>query len=343
MDIKDFDYYLPESLIAQRPSTPREAARLLVVKPNDLTDTTVGNFPDFLRAGDLLVFNDTKVLPARLIGIKNGKTIEFLLHRLMPDGNWQAMARGAKKLRPCDRIEFAPGFHAEILSKDPELGFVYITLVAADGNIPAALQRYGHMPIPPYFNRQDDDLDRKDYQTIFADKDGAVAAPTAGLHFTPDLLKRCMGAGADYCTVTLHVGAGTFAPLRTDRIADHVMHKEWYDVPRDTAEKITKTKQNGGRVIAVGTTVARSLESAACADGTISAQNGDTQIFITPGYKFKIIDLLVTNFHLPKSTLMMLVSAFSGTARIKSAYAHAIENNYRFYSYGDACLLYPGS
>ncbi|TAH37835.1 MAG: tRNA preQ1(34) S-adenosylmethionine ribosyltransferase-isomerase QueA [Alphaproteobacteria bacterium] len=340
LTLKDFDFDLPQDRIASRPISPRDTAKLLVVKDGGLMDRQVCDLPQLLRAGDLLVFNDTKVIPARLIGDCNGRKIEVLLHRPSA-GNWQAMARPAKKLRLGDTIVFGKDFSAEVRAKDPEQGFVYLRLLAKRDDIMGALAQYGHIPIPPYFNREDDEQDKRDYQTIFAKSEGAVAAPTAGLHFTESLLNNLKQSGIDHAFVTLHVGAGTFAPVRAEKLSDHVMHAEWYDVSPKTADKISEVKKNGGRVVAIGTTVARSLESAG-SRGEIAARQGETQIFITPGYSFKIVDILFTNFHLPQSTLLMLVSAFAGMETIKNAYAHAIANQYRFYSYGDACLLFPG-
>lgn len=342
LTLKDFNFDLPPDRIASRPISPRDAAKLLVVKDGGLSDRQVCDLPQLLRAGDLLVFNDTKVIPARLIGQCGDKEIEILLHRVAEGGNWQAMARPAKKLRLGDVIVFGKDFSAEVRAKDPEQGFVYLRLTAKRDDVTGALLQYGHIPIPPYFNRADDDQDKRDYQTMFAKSEGAVAAPTAGLHFTESLMNNLKQTGIDHAFVTLHVGAGTFAPVRTENIADHVMHAEWYDVSPKTADKIREVKKNGGRIIAVGTTVARSLESAAIAKDQIKPRQAETKIFITPGYEFKIADLLLTNFHLPQSTLLMLVSAFAGIDTIKNAYVHAIAHDYRFYSYGDACLLYPG-
>ncbi len=340
LTLKDFNFDLPPDRIASRPVSPRDAAKLLVVEDGGLSDRQVCDLPQLLRAGDLLVFNDTKVIPARLIGDCGGKEIEILLHRQWTGGNWQAMARPAKKLRLGDVIVFGKDFSAEVRAKDPEQGFVYLRLTAKRDDVTGALLQYGHIPIPPYFNRADDDQDKRDYQTMFAKSEGAVAAPTAGLHFTESLMSNLKQAGIDHAFVTLHVGAGTFAPVRAEKLSDHVMHAEWYDVSPKTADKIRDVKKNGGRIIAVGTTVARSLESVS-SRGEISARQGETQIFIAPGYEFKTVDILLTNFHLPQSTLLMLVSAFAGMNEIKNAYAHAIANDYRFYSYGDACLLYP--
>ena len=327
MRVAEFDYDLPESLIALRPAVPRESARLLCV-PGCL-DKTIADLPGLLTPDDLLVFNNTKVIPARLFGKRGEMKVEVMLHRFLADGAWEAFARPAKRLREGERIVFAPDFSALVTGKDAVAGSVFLKLESED--VTVALVRHGHMPLPPYIQRADDEADKTDYQTIFARNPGAVAAPTASLHFTPDLLAKLP---ASHCFVTLHVGAGTFQPVRVDDTKDHFMHAEWAEVSAEVIEKVRATKARGGRVVAVGTTALRALESAGTAPFA-----GDTRLFITPGYRFKTVDALLTNFHLPKSTLLMLVSAFAGPENIKKAYAHAIENGYRFYSYGDACFL----
>lgn len=370
LTLADFDYTLPPTLIAKRPITPRDHARLLVMTPTALDDRHIYDLPQLLRAGDLLVFNDTKVLPARLIGMVGAARVEILLHRKMPDNNWEVMARPGKKLKMGARVDFLlsldTGFahpecgiaayrgieqnptrdeniilSATVTGKDETHGTYFLRFDQDTQEFWDGLQRIGTMPIPPYFERDGDAQDITDYQSQFAKHAGAVAAPTASLHFTPELLARLVTAGINTTTITLHVGAGTFMPVRVDNITDHVMHQEWCQISHQAADLINQTRQRGGRVIAVGTTVARTLETAATPDGTIQPIAQDTQIFITPGYQFRAIDGMVTNFHLPQSTLLMMVSALMGMERIKTAYAHAIQQQYRFYSYGDAMLLWP--
>lgn len=347
MQLADFDFELPPERIATRPAEPRESARLLVVGPNDgLTDARVGDLADWLRPGDLLVANDTKVIPARLFGTRPriggaGARIELLLHRRLGPGSWAAFARPAKRLVPGDRVVIADDLVATVVDKGDD-GEVGVDFGCDDATLFAALERWGNLPLPPYIlaQRDADDRDRRDYQTVFADQEGSVAAPTAGLHFTSDLLARIEARGVRRLTVTLHVGAGTFLPVKTERIAEHRMHAEWGEVTADVAAAINATRATGGRIVAVGTTATRLLESAACEDGTVMPFSGETAIFITPGYKFRAVDVLMTNFHLPKSTLFMLVCAFAGMDRMKRAYAHAVADGYRFYSYGDASLLH---
>lgn len=341
MRVDEFDYELPDSAIALRPAEPREEAKLLIVKPDSLEDRQVKDLPDLLSAGDLLIFNNTKVIPARLFGKRGELNCEVLLHKQTGLDSWEAFARPLKRLRVGERIIFAENFSADILRKIDDHLELRFSCTGAD--LIAAFERYGHMPLPPYIERADDKNDRHDYQTIFAKTPGAVAAPTASLHYTEALLEKLKAKGIATAEITLHVGAGTYQPVRVEDTKDHVMHAEWIDVSPAVAAQINATRESGGRVIAVGTTVLRSLESCPCEEGRILPFTGETKIFITPGYRFKNIDLLLTNFHLPKSTLLMLVSAFAGMARMKSAYAHAINHKYRFYSYGDTSLLYPHS
>lgn len=340
MKVSLFDFDLPDELIAQTPIEPRDASRMLVV--NDLLeDSKVSNLGGYLRAGDLLVFNNTKVVPARLFGRRGYINMEILLHRQDAQGSWLAFARPGKKLVIGDAIVFGEDFFAAVLEKLAD-GQIRLQFNVSARDIPIKLERYGVTPLPPYIRRsqQGEPNDATRYQTVFAKHAGAVAAPTAGLHFTPTLLERLKEQGIKIAFVTLHVGAGTFQPVKADDISQHVMHHEFAEVSAETATEVNQTRAQGGRIIAVGTTTLRTLESAAGADGALQPFSGDTDIFITPGYRFKIADMLLTNFHLPRSTLFMLVSAFNGLDAMQKAYRHAIEQAYRFYSYGDACLLY---
>lgn len=341
MRVDLFDFELPRELIADRPAEPREAARLLVVGKT-LEDRHVRDLPRLLRPGDLLVFNDTKVLPARLVGRRGEATVEITLHKETAQGTWRALARNARRLRPGDRIVFAPDLEGEVAAR--EGGEIALRFNLVGPAFRAALERCGAMPLPPYIARPrgGDPRDRSDYQTIFAAKEGAVAAPTAGLHFTPALLEALAAGGIEWLTLTLHVGAGTFLPVKVEDTEQHVMHAETGFLDEATAERLGAARAAGRRIVAVGTTALRLLESAADESGRIRPFAGETRLFITPGYRFKAVDLLFTNFHLPRSTLFMLVAAFAGLERIKKAYAHAIEARYRFFSYGDACLLEPG-
>ncbi len=336
--VDDFDFDLPRELIALRPARPRDSARLLVLD-GGFRDRTVRDLPALLEPGDLLVLNDTRVLPSRLRGRRGEAKVEVTLLRPIASGVWTALARPARKLRPGDRIEFAAGLSAEVSEKG-EAGEV--TLAFGGQDVLAALEAHGEMPLPPYIEgaRPADGADREDYQTTFAVAPGAVAAPTAGLHFTPELLQALDARGVRRCTVTLHVGAGTFLPVKTEYVRDHRMHAEWGRIGESAAALINETRETGGRVVAAGSTSLRLLESAAADTGRVSPFEGDTSIFITPGYRFKVADLMLTNFHLPRSTLFMLVCAFSGTERMAAAYEHAKTAGYRFYSYGDACLLH---
>ncbi len=339
MKTADFDFDLPSECIADRPVSPRDAARLLVVD-GSLRDLQVRDLPGLLEPGDVLVFNDTRVLPARLRGRRGEARIEVTLHKQEAANEWRAFARPAKRLRLGDAIIFADGLSAEVVDKG-EGGEVLLRFDVGGADLIAALQRHGEMPLPPYIRREGgaDERDRVDYQTMFAEIEGAVAAPTAGLHFTPELMQAVRDRGVIAAPLTLHVGAGTFLPVKVEDIAEHRMHAEYGEITAENAQTVNKARAAGGRVVAVGTTVLRLLESAADEDGVLHPFAGDTDIFITPGYRFKIVDLLMTNFHLPKSTLFMLVSAFAGMDRMKAAYAHAIAAGYRFYSYGDGSLL----
>lgn len=343
MRLADFDYDLPRELIADRPAEPRDSARLLYIPAaGGLADRQIADLPDLLRPDDLLVFNDTKVIPARLVGRRGQATVEVTLTGDGGGGRWQAYAKGARRLHPGERIDFAEGFAAEIVAKSPE-GDVTLRFNMPPAELRAALDRHGAMPLPPYIKRPRGGVpsDRGDYQTMFARTEGAVAAPTAGLHFTPPLIERLAARGIGWATVTLHVGPGTFLPVKVGDPRDHPMHAEWGTVPADVAARIAETRARGGRIVAVGTTSLRLLESAAAETGTVVPFLGDTRLFILPGYRFRAIDMLLTNFHLPRSTLVMLVAALAGLDRIKSAYAHAVAARYRFFSYGDACLIEP--
>lgn len=341
MKVDLFDFELPPERIALRPAEPRDAARMLVVTPDRLEDAQVLDLPAKLRAGDCLVFNDTRVIPAQLEGRRGEARIGATLHKRASLRDWDAFVRNARRLRVGDRIDFPAGVAAEVVAKNDD-GSVRLHFLGEEA-VELLLDRAGQMPLPPYIasKRAIDERDRADYQTMFAREDGAVAAPTAALHFTPRLLDAVAAAGIGHETLTLHVGAGTFLPVKADDTDDHKMHAEWGRIDAATAGRLNAVRANGGRIIAVGTTSLRLLESAAGEDRVIRPFEGDTDIFITPGYRFKGIDGLMTNFHLPKSTLVMLVSALMGRERILSAYAHAIAESYRFYSYGDSSLLLP--
>jgi len=340
MNVDNFDFDLPRELIALEPAHPRDSARLLHVGARGLADSVVRDLPDFLRPGDLLVSNDTKVIPARLLGKRGEAKIEVTLLEPDAQGDWSAFARPAKKLKPGDQVVFGDDFAAEMIARG-EGGEVTLRFEQTGDALLEALDRHGRMPLPPYIKREAGADDRNDYQTLFAARPGAVAAPTAGLHFTPDLLARLDAKGVQRVTLTLHVGAGTFLPVTADDTADHKMHSEWGEISEEAAALVNRTRAAGGRILAVGSTSTRLLESAAAEDGTVSAYRGRTDIFITPGYRFRAVDLMMTNFHLPRSTLFMLVSAFAGLERMQAAYEHAKKTGYRFYSYGDACLLEP--
>lgn len=383
-----FDFELPEDRIALHPTEPREAARLLVVRPhggsdndsvtnnikdNDnnnsegLEDRRIADLPGLLRSGDALVFNDTRVIPAALTGVRrrdgsdgapglHGQQagtakVSFNLHKRLDESRWKVFARPAKKLMVGDLVQFGGDgklcyddvLNARVETKGDN-GEVTLAFAKHSAYLDSAIAAHGTMPLPPYIasKRAASNEDASDYQTIYAAKDGAVAAPTAGLHFTDSLMDALAARGLAKHFLTLHVGAGTFLPVKAEDTEAHVMHEEWGEITADTATALNAVRARGGRIVAVGTTALRLLESAADADGKLHAFAGETDIFITPGYRFRAVDLLLTNFHLPRSTLFMLVSAFSGLDVMQAAYAHAIKSHYRFYSYGDACLLYPG-
>jgi S-adenosylmethionine:tRNA ribosyltransferase-isomerase len=357
MRTSDFDFDLPQEAIALRPAEPRDSAKLLVVRPkaeSEFEDRIVSDLPSLLRKGDVLVVNDTKVIPARLIGSRerNGVSVAVeatLLKRLSPE-RWQALARPAKRLHAGDRIRFGHESRVCLLGaldatveEKGEGGEITLRFDFHGAILDEAIDALGRIPLPPYIasKRDDDERDRSDYQTRFAKHEGSVAAPTAGLHFTDALLEKLADAGVGIQRLTLHVGAGTFLPVKTDDLASHKMHSEFGSISPEVANAINEARAKGGRVIAVGTTALRLLESAASESGEIKPFSGETDIFITPGYRFRAVDVLLTNFHLPHSTLFMLVSAFSGLERMKCAYSHAIADGYRFYSYGDGSLLFP--
>ena len=337
MRVDLFDFDLPSELIAARPARPRDSARLLHVNGPVLTDSIVATLPMFLRPGDIMVFNDTRVFPARLLGVRGAVPVELLLHKQQSPAEWVAFARPAKRLKPGQQLDFPGGLAAEVLGREGP--FLKVRFNLAGPALSAKLTEVGHIPLPPYIDRPDDAQDRVDYQTVYATTEGAVAAPTAGLHFTPELLAALDGAGIKRTHVTLHVGAGTFLPVSAEDTQDHVMHSEWGEVSAATAAAINDARAKGGRLVAVGTTALRLLETAARPDGVIEPFAGDTAIYITPGVPIRSADLLVTNFHLPRSTLFMLVAAFAGMETMRAAYAHAIAERYRFYSYGDSSLL----
>ncbi|HVY86238.1 MAG TPA: tRNA preQ1(34) S-adenosylmethionine ribosyltransferase-isomerase QueA [Caulobacterales bacterium] len=355
MRVDQFDFELPEKLIALRPARPRDSARLLHVRADGvLEDRIVGAAPTLFRAGDLLVFNDTRVIPARLDGVRvrddSSVAVEATLLKRLGPARWTAFAKPGKRLKEGDRIRFGVmddracllgALDAAVAEKGEE-GEITLVFDLTGADLDAAIAAAGAMPLPPYIagRRAPDVEDEVDYQTVYAQRDGAVAAPTAGLHFTPELLKALEDKGVESARVTLHVGAGTFLPVKAEDTSAHKMHSEWREISPKTAEAVNRARVEGRRVIAIGTTALRSLESAADEDGRVRAETGETDIFITPGYRFRAVDGLWTNFHLPRSTLFMLVSAFAGLERMHTAYAHAIANEYRFYSYGDASLLW---
>ena len=348
MKLSDFDFDLPERLIATRPARPRSSARLLLAQGSQVADRIVSELPDILRPGDRLILNDTKVIPARLFGLRHrsgeaGNTaakMDVTLLEPRADGAWSALIKPLKKVRDGETIEFSDALSAQVVGRADGQGYLQFNLKGDDFD--AALNAVGAMPLPPYIaaKRPADDADKDDYQTYWARNAGAVAAPTASLHFDGPLLDALAAKGVQFTHVTLHVGAGTFLPVKVDDVRDHKMHAEWGEVTPEAAAQMNATKAEGGRIIPVGTTALRLIESAA-QDGTMQAWSGPTDIFITPGFAFQIADGLMTNFHLPKSTLMMLVSALMGTDTIRAIYDHAIAEDYRFFSYGDSSLLIP--
>jgi S-adenosylmethionine:tRNA ribosyltransferase-isomerase len=339
-----FDFDLPPRLIAQRPAAPRDAARLLVVGRDGEADRQIADLPALLEPGDLLVFNDTRVIPARLQGWRGAARVEVTLHQALSGAEgiacWRAFARPAKRLRVGDRLTFGAGL-AAVVSAKGEGGEATLAFDCPEPVLLDRLQAAGAMPLPPYIKRppEGDPRDREDYQTLFARHPGAVAAPTAALHFTPRLMQALARCGIAHSFITLHVGAGTFLPVRTADTVQHRMHAERFALPAAAAAAVARAHAAGGRVVAVGTTVLRTLETVADTAGEVAPGAGETRLFITPGHRFRVVDRLLTNFHLPRSTLFMLVAAFAGLERMQAAYAHAIERGYRFYSYGDACLL----
>jgi S-adenosylmethionine:tRNA ribosyltransferase-isomerase len=349
MKLSDFDFDLPEGLIATRPASPRSSARLLLAEGDRIEDRHVYDLPSILQPGDHLVLNDTKVIPARLFGTRRragaeGETearIEATLMEPTPEGHWRALIRPLKKLREGEVVRFSDELSATLVAREDGAGVLAFNLTGE--NFDAALAQAGAMPLPPYIagKRPADERDKTDYQTVWAKREGAVAAPTASLHFDEPLLEALAARGVGMTHVTLHVGAGTFLPVTVDDVSDHKMHAEWGQITAEAAAGINAARASGGRIIPVGTTALRLIESAAREDGTLAPWEGPTDIFITPGFRFRIADALMTNFHLPKSTLMMLVSALMGADRIRAIYAHAVAEKYRFFSYGDASLLIP--
>ncbi|WP_374604729.1 tRNA preQ1(34) S-adenosylmethionine ribosyltransferase-isomerase QueA [Niveibacterium sp.] len=336
LTVSEFDFDLPPTLIAQSPLAERSASRLLRVGPDTLEDLSFRDLPSLLAPGDLLVFNDSRVLHARLYGRKStGGEVEVLIERPLGDHEALAMVRASKSPKPGSRMTLMDAFDVEVLGR---VGEFFHLRFPQEATVIELIERHGRLPLPPYIDRAAAEADEARYQTVYARHLGSVAAPTAGLHFDQTVLDQLAARGVKTAAVTLHVGAGTFQPVRVERIEDHVMHREWYVIPEDTVAAITATRAAGGRVVCVGTTSLRALESAA-RDGELKAGAEETDIFITPGFQFRVADRLITNFHLPRSTLLMLVSAFAGLDTIRNAYAHAIANRYRFFSYGDAMLL----
>lgn len=339
LTLDDFDFRLPPELIAQHPASERTASRLLHVSSGALHDRQFADLPQLIDPGDLLVFNDTRVIKARLFGEKeSGGRIEVMIERILDRHHAIAQIRASKPPRPGSRIILENAFALTVTGRAGEQSEFFALELPGDGDLYALTEEYGHLPLPPYITHAAEPSDETRYQTVFARHAGAVAAPTAGLHFDEVMLDRLAARGAELAWLTLHVGAGTFQPVRVHNLAEHRMHAERFDIPPATVEAIARTRTRGGRIIAVGTTSLRALEAAAQAGG-LRAGAAETDIFITPGYAFRVVDRLITNFHLPKSTLLMLVSAFAGTDPIRRAYAHAVENRYRFFSYGDAMLL----
>jgi len=338
MLLKDFDFPFNPSLIAKYPSRPRDLARLLVVPRGGgpFSDHRVIEFPDLLKPGDVVIVNDTKVVPVRLLGLKqpSGGKVEVVLVKQTGDKQWEVFIKGRVKVGQL--MVFRDDVHATVVERSRERTTITFN---AEGSWDSWLDRVGQMPLPPYIKREPTEEDREDYQTMFAKVKGAIAAPTAGLHFTPRILKALEARGVHLATITLHVGPGTFRPVTTTTIEDHRMDPEWYHVPQQTAEIIKRVRETGGRVIAVGTTVARSLEAGVSQSGEVCPKRDETNLFITPGFQFRVVDILLTNFHLPGTTLLMLIAAFAGLEQSRLAYEHAVKQRYRFYSYGDAMLI----
>ena len=339
---KDFWYDLPKELIAQEPVAPRDAARLMVLsrKDDSIRHKVFRDLPEFLEPGDLLVVNNSKVLPARIVGVKQptGAVCELLLLRQVKGDQWECLAKPGKRMQPGTKVSFGDGSLTAVVDETMEDGNKYVTFYYDTETLYEKLDEFGKMPLPPYITKQLED--QSQYQTVYAKELGSAAAPTAGLHFTPELMDTLRAMGVGIAEVTLHVGLGTFRPVQEDEIADHKMHSEWYSISEETARRIRETKAAGHRVIAVGTTSCRTLESHAAEDGTMTASAGWTDIFIYPGYRFKVTDALITNFHLPESTLIMLVSALAGREHILNAYRQAVEERYRFFSFGDAMFIH---
>ena len=342
MKVSDFDYELPKELIAKFPVEPRDSSRLMVLHRNtgEIEHRVFRDIVEYLKPGDVLVINDTKVIPARLFGkLETGGKVELLLVRQPGLGIWEVMAKPARKLKEGKRIYFDEELEAVVKGYSGEGRRIVEFILKSNKDFMEKLEEIGHIPLPPYIEREEKPEDREKYQTVFARKEGAVAAPTAGLHFTEELLQKLKDKGIIIKNITLHVGPGTFKPVKVENVEEHQMDYETYHVPEDTAAEINRAKEEGRRVIAVGTTVTRTLESAAEKDGKVKPGEGSTNLFIYPGYRFKVIDALITNFHLPRSTLLMLVSAFAGRERILNAYREAVKKGYRFYSYGDAMFI----
>ncbi len=342
MKVSDFDYHLPPELIAKFPAEPRDSARLLVLhrKSGKLEHRIFRDIVEYLREGDVLILNDTKVIPARLFGrLPSGGKIELLLTRQISPNIWEVMAKPARKLKEGREIIFDDELKGVVKGYAGKGKRLIEFKLPESKSFMEKLEEIGHIPLPPYIEREERPEDREKYQTVFAKREGAVAAPTAGLHFTEDLLKKLSDKGIIIRTVTLHVGPGTFKPVKVENVEEHEMDYEVYNVPPETAEEVNKAKSEGRRIVAVGTTVVRTLESAADESGTVKAGEGSTNLFIYPGYRFKVVDVLITNFHLPRSTLIMLVSAFAGREKVLNAYREAVKMGYRFYSYGDAMLI----
>ncbi|MCK5296527.1 MAG: tRNA preQ1(34) S-adenosylmethionine ribosyltransferase-isomerase QueA [Alphaproteobacteria bacterium] len=340
MKVDIFDFDLPRELIADRPAVPRDSARLLEVSAEkDFQDSVFSKLPEMLQSGDVMVFNNTRVIPARIYGFRDSVRVEVMLCQQIKDGFWRALARPGKRLKIGQKIVFGNDFFCEVIKKE-DGGEILIKFNETGNKFSSLLEQYGNMPLPPYISRNVDELDSSDYQTVYASENGAVAAPTAGLHFTPEILEKLDNKGVKRVNVTLHVGAGTFLPVKVEDTDDHIMHSEYGVITKDAVDIINSAKADGARIIAVGTTSLRVLESASDKNGFLKPFADETDIFITPGYKFKIVDNLMTNFHLPRSTLFMLVCAFAGTEKMHAAYEHAKNEKYRFYSYGDTCFLH---
>ena len=340
---KDFWYDLPKELIAQEPADPRDSARLMVLSQKDdsIQHRIFRDLPEYLEPGDLLVVNNSKVLPARIVGVKQptGAVCELLLLRQVKGDQWECLAKPGKRMQPGTKVSFGDGTLTAVVDETLEDGNKFVTFYYDTETLYEKLDEFGKMPLPPYITKQLED--QSQYQTVYAKYPGAVAAPTAGLHFTDELLQQIRDKGCEEVFVTLHVGAGTFQPVRVENLSEHVTHSEWYSISPEAAEKINKAKAEGRRVVCVGTTSLRTVEASASQnpEGKVRAESADTRLFIKPGYEFKVCDAMVTNFHLPKSTLVMLVSALCGRDEILAAYKHAVDEKYRFFSYGDACFL----